>query len=171
MLTGSNGSNGSNGSKWRKYFSFEDEDENSFQSEFEKVCTLSYKERMIGFGVFFGLGLIFDILAVIALVQIVAHPSRFAIIYTIGNLITISSTLFLFGPCSQVRNMFKAKRIVATLIYFGSMAFTLFAAYQWGKFWIVALALLIQFLAMVWYCASYIPWGRSILTRMATSIC
>ena len=37
--------------------------------------------------------------------------------------------MFLVGPLRQVKNMFAGTRIIATIVYLGAMALTLFAAF------------------------------------------
>lgn len=59
------------------------------------------------------------------LVSIVA----FATLYTIGNIMSLSSTLFLMGPLRQLKSMFDPTRLFATIIFIASMAMTLFCAF------------------------------------------
>jgi len=40
-----------------------------------------------------------------------------------------NSTMFLFGPCAQLKNMFKATRWIATVIYLVAMGVTLYCAF------------------------------------------
>lgn len=43
--------------------------------------------------------------------HLMRHDIRaFAITYTIGNIISLSSTLFLYGPCAQLKKMFAYTR-------------------------------------------------------------
>lgn len=153
------------------WFSFEDEDSGSFEAQFKEACTLSYQTRLIACGIFLGLGIIFDIVAVTSLPNIVLHPQTFAIFYTLSSIASIGATMFLWGPCSQLKQMFKKKRVVATSVYLGSMILTLVCAYELQSVWLVVLCLVIQFLAMIWYCASYIPYGRAILTGCTKNCC
>lgn len=73
-----------------------------------------------------------------------------AVLYTFGNVISMSSTAFLFGPCSQIKKMFEPERAPATVIYLCSMALTLFCAFKLRAFLPVIACLIVQFLAMVW---------------------
>ena len=44
--------------------------------------------------------------------------------YTIGNIVSLSGSCFLFGPRRQARQMFEAKRAYATAIYLAMMVRT-----------------------------------------------
>mmetsp|Transcript_85386 Transcript_85386/g.227676 ORF Transcript_85386/g.227676 Transcript_85386/m.227676 type:complete len:96 (+) Transcript_85386:456-743(+) len=59
---------------------------------------------------------------------IVLKPHKFALSYSIGNLLMMSSTLFLVGPKRQFQNMFSGERAMASGAYFGSMIGTIYAA-------------------------------------------
>lgn len=92
-------------------------------------------------------------IVIIRLVQLLAgNPAPFAIMYTLGNLVSISSTCFLFGPWAQAKKMFAMTRIVTTSIYFFFMAVCLFLAFYPGTIpvrvlWLV-IAVLCQFMAL-----------------------
>ena len=68
----------------------------------------------------------------------------FAFTYTLGNIISICGTGFLFGPKRQCRSMFAAKRIWATSIYVTAMLLTLIVAFSRGPKMLVFLLLFIQ---------------------------
>lgn len=40
----------------------------------------------------------------------------FAVLYTLGNVCSLGSTLFLMGPVNQLKKMFAATRIIATIV-------------------------------------------------------
>jgi hypothetical protein len=52
----------------------------------------------------------------------------FAILYSLGNIVALASTMFLRGPCKQIKSMFDSKRVVATCIYLLAMIATLVVA-------------------------------------------
>ncbi len=58
----------------------------------------------------------------------IMKPVTFAILYTIGNIISLSSTAFLVGPVKQLKNMFAQKRIIATIVFLSAMILTLVVA-------------------------------------------
>lgn len=123
-------------------------------------CGLSTKQRVIGFLCCFLLGGFFSMVSTMYVPVMAIAPSKFAIPYTIGNLMSIGSTGFLVGPCRQIKSMFEAKRRAASLLYLLSMVGTLvFALYfQWEIPTIACVAL--QFCSFFWYASSYIPYGQ-----------
>ena len=59
----------------------------------------------------------------------VTHAPRWAVLYTLGNIVSLASTFFLIGPMRQVRQMSKPTRYIAAIIYVLSLAGTLCAAF------------------------------------------
>mmetsp|Transcript_85388 Transcript_85388/g.227680 ORF Transcript_85388/g.227680 Transcript_85388/m.227680 type:complete len:229 (+) Transcript_85388:1-687(+) len=94
----------------------------------EEAMTMSYKNRLIGFGICLASGIFFTALSMLMLPFIVLKPHKFALSYSIGNLLMMSSTLFLVGPKRQFQNMFSGERAMASGAYFGSMIGTIYAA-------------------------------------------
>lgn len=51
-------------------------------------CKLSLKQRLIGFVICYGIALVIDICSFLALFKmLVGHPEKFAIAYSIGNVV------------------------------------------------------------------------------------
>ncbi|RYG44148.1 hypothetical protein EON67_12100 [archaeon] len=73
------------------------------------------------------------------------------------------STMFLFGPWRQMKNMFAAKRIIATLVYLITLIATLVVAIVVKSVPLVIVMIIIQFIALVWYTLSYIPYARNLV--------
>lgn len=71
--------------------------------------------------------------------------------------------MFLVGPWKQTKNMFKEKRIVATSIYLVMLVITLVVAFKLQNGALVLICVFIQFLAMLWYSISYIPFARDVV--------
>lgn len=139
----------------------------SFQQEFDNYCKLSKKQRMRGFVACFVTGWILTACSLIVLFK----PAYFAILYTLGNVTALLSTCFLWGPKSQCKAMFKPIRAGATILYLVSMIFTLVIAFTIAIGPLVLLGLAVQFCAMVWYAASYIPYGRAMIKKMIGGVC
>ena len=85
--------------------------------------------------------------------------------YTLGNLCALCSTGFLMGPLKQCKNMFKARRIWATLLYLVSMVLTLVAALKWKDTMLTLVFMLLQMGALTWYCLSYIPFAQRLAKK------
>ena len=93
-------------------------------------------------------------------------PTKFAIMYSLGNILSLTSTGFLMGFWSQLKNMFKSHRLIATLVYLGAMVATLVAACYLKSFALTIVCLVIQSAALTWYCLSYIPGGRTAVSAV-----
>ena len=61
--------------------------------------------------------------------------------------------------------MFKAKRIWATAIYLTMLVATLVAAFLAAPVVIVLITIFVQWCALVWYIASYIPYGQNMIKK------
>jgi len=146
------------------------EKEPSLMDEIGEQCSLSLKQRIIGFLICLGLGLFFCIFSIFFIASIVLNPSAFAVPYTLGNILAVCATAFLVGPCRQLKNMFSPVRIIATLIFIGAMVLTLVAAFVLKSQLLVLLAVVIQFCALVWYCLSYIPYARACAKNIFSGI-
>jgi hypothetical protein len=132
-------------------------------------CSLSRTQRFYGFGICFALGSLCSFLSAMFLPSVAVSPENFALTYSLGNLISMCSTAFLMGPAKQLRNMFQPVRAVATTVYILTLALTLIAALELQNPGLTLLMLVIQFAALCWYCLSYIPYGREVVTACFSS--
>lgn len=155
----------------KEFLGLANEEDQSWQKELEDSCKLSYRNRAIGFGLCLAVGVVLDIIAIISITTIITNPGRFAALYSFGNILTIISTCFVVGFCSQMKNMFKQKRIIATILYLGSIILTLIVAYELNNILLVILCLIFQFLCLVWYILSYIPYARFCVRNSVESMC
>ncbi|GAB5359862.1 hypothetical protein AAMO2058_000578500 [Amorphochlora amoebiformis] len=162
------------------WFQFlEKEEEKSFMKEFEEALpSLTYQQRLTGFAICFGLGWVTSFLSAAFLPRITTPTgaAMFALFYTLGNLISIFSSCFLWGPCAQFKAMVECHRLFATSMYFAAMFMTLFCAFyqQEGytsdaRLGAVLVCMFLQFLAMCWYTISFIPFARAIIKRMVAA--
>jgi len=162
---------------FKQFVGLEEKKEEGFTDEFSNLsnqaceaCTLTRTQRMYGFGFCFAIGWILTLCSAFAITSIATHPTRFAVLYCMGNVIALISTCFLFGPWSQIKNMFKPVRAIATIIYLGAIALTLYVAIAVQQPGPVIICMIVQLLAMIWYCASYIPFGRQVITKCVGGI-
>jgi len=140
------------------------------KEEINKYCTLTKKQRMYGFAISFCAGWALSIGGLFAL----ANPILFAILYSCGSICALASTMFIFGPLSQLKTMFKPIRRAATIIYLITIVTTLVFAFVLEdptRGPLVLLSLAVQFVAMVWYVASYVPYGRKMIKKMIGGVC
>jgi len=141
--------------------------------------SLTYNQRLWGFGICFCLGCACSFFATLSWLpgkhSAIKNPSNFAIPYSLGNIVAICSTGFLWGPKTQCKNMFKPIRRVATIVYLFFLALTLIVCFTMknenGVGFLVIVLVIIQALALFWYCASYIPFARTMIINCAKGCC
>lgn len=131
----------------------------------DNICpSLTFKQRMIGFAICLSLAVIMEILAIFTLFQ--QEYVTFGIINTIANILALLSTLFLSGPKKQVKKMFDETRRIATCVYLLTMIMTFVVALAIKIAWLVIFMVIIQYLAMLWYSISYIPFARDAIKKV-----
>lgn len=84
----------------------------------------------------------------------------FCAFYTFGNLCSLFSSLFLAGPCNQLKAMFDPSRWMASVMMIFFLIMTLIAALHWERRDLALIYCVGQFLSIMWYTLSYIPLGR-----------
>lgn len=129
---------------------------------------LSYSERIIGFGACMLMGALITLSSFGSFSELIlGQPLRFAVLYSMGNLTSLCSTLFLVGPKRQYRNMTNPARRISAAIYITCLFGTLLTACISPELsWLIIALVAIQWGALLWYTLSYIPFGR----RMARSL-
>lgn len=121
---------------------------------------------MIGFGFCFGAGYLISFASFTFFVELLeGNPLPFVYVYTIGNILALSSSMFLVGPKRQFKNMFDDKRKWTTITYLTCLVLTLIICFVPGmddltRLLILVLLLFVQFFASLWYSLSYIPFAR-----------
>lgn len=128
----------------------------------DEATTLTWRQRIIGFCSCLAIGVFLTFLSMMFLFA----PVRFAILYSFGNVCSIASTMFLMGPCKQCKKMMEQGRIIATAVYLGAIIITLVVAFKTGSVILVLVCLFIQFIALCWYCITWIPGGQAFLKGM-----
>lgn len=133
---------------------------------------LSYKERLIGFGACILMGTLITLSSFGSFSELVfGKPLRFAVLYSMGNLASLGSTLFLVGPRRQFRNMSNPVRAVSAGIYLVCLFGTLLTAYLVPELgWLIVTLVAVQWGALLWYTLSYIPFGRRMARGLAARL-
>jgi len=154
--------------------------------------SMSYKTRLKGFGIAFGLGVILNILAAfIFWMSAGLQMALFAIFYSLGNICILGSGVFLTGIKRQFKMIMSYGRYICLAIYLGIMIFTLWYILFRTKpdtdsdsnelldpetgepltvpvrpnFLIIICLVVAQFLAGLWYMLSFIPYGRALAKK------
>ncbi|KAK3575476.1 hypothetical protein QTP86_026844 [Hemibagrus guttatus] len=118
------------------------------------VTTLGWGTRVKAFIACFVLGVACSILGSCLLWVPKRGIILFAVFYTIGNIASLLSTMFLMGPLKQLKRMCDKTRALATAIMI------------WKNTGLAVLFCILQFLALTWYSLSYIPFARDALIKM-----
>lgn len=130
------------------------------------IPSLSWTQRWYGFCTCFVIGSITSLLSSISLAK--GDIPAFSLLYTVGNIISLCSTGFVWGPTKQCKKMFHKTRAIATTMYLLCILTTvIFATADLGlekpvKVMICICLIVLQFIALCWYCLSYIPYARQI---------
>lgn len=146
------------------------EDSNALDELSEFCPKLTYQQRLIGFGACFVIGYLITFLSFNYFIDLIeGNPVPFVLIYTLGNIISLLSSLFLCGPKKLLLNMFDEKRKVVTTIYLSSLLVTLIICFiefqKDAKLVVLVLLLIVQLCSSVWYSLSYIPFARRAVKR------
>ncbi|XP_053539611.1 SFT2 domain containing 2a [Ictalurus punctatus] len=160
--------------KLRAVLSGRDGDTDSTPNVIEAVneaSTLSWRTRVRGFAVCMGIGIFCSILGVCCLFLPKIGLILFIVFYTLGNICSLASTLFLMGPVKQLKRMFDKTRVVATVVMIVCLVLTLCAAFWWKIFALTLLFVILQAIAFAWYGLSYIPFARDAILKFFSSMC
>lgn len=124
---------------------------------------LSMKFRFIGFLVCISISFIFGTFASISIFKFVSgNVSSFIIMDSIATASAISASFFLKGPKAQWKTITHKKRIIPSIIFVLAFIMT-FISLLVIKIKILAVVFLgIQFTAGVFYCLSFIPYGKKL---------
>ena len=129
------------------------------------MFSLSYTQRMYAFIACIVVGILLSFLSTLFLST--GNIPLFAVLYSIGNIVSLVSTGFLIGFGRQVRGMFASTRVIATCVYLGCLVATFICAFVIPK--LCFLFLILQFIALIWYSLSYIPYARDAVRRIFTN--
>ncbi|KAI8150151.1 Got1/Sft2-like family-domain-containing protein [Fennellomyces sp. T-0311] len=146
------------------FFSSTYSDQGTMDDGTWKFCGLDRMQRLYAFGACFVVGMIISILSTLFLLT--ANVPGFAILYSIGNVISLFSLTFIIGIPKQIKTMFAPVRFWATTIYLALLALTLALSIWLKQMFISIILVIVQFCALVWYAASYIPYGRELIRRV-----
>lgn len=139
------------------------DEERGFVDQALDASSLSWSTRIKGFGICFGLGLFISILG--AIMFYTGSVTKFAVLYSLGNIVALCSTCFLMGPVAQIKRMFSSSRWLATVLMLFFLVMTILSAVWWNKGILVLIFCICQFCSMIWYSISYIPYARDAVKK------
>jgi len=128
-----------------------------------KFLGLSRKTRLYGFIGCLVVGFLLSILA--SALLFLQQLTTFALLYAFGTLISLIGTGFLIGFFKQLRLMFKPVRVVATIVFIGSIGLIFVGAFVIKSGVICLIFVFVEYLAYTWYTLSYIPYARAAVSK------
>uniref|UniRef100_A0A8V0XNW4 Vesicle transport protein n=1 Tax=Gallus gallus TaxID=9031 RepID=A0A8V0XNW4_CHICK len=115
--------------KLKRVLSGQDAEEPGALAEVIDATSLGWGTRVKGFVACFALGCVFSVLGSCLLWVPRKGLILFAAFYTLGNIASIGSTLFLMGPVKQLKRMFEPTRLIATVVMLLCLILTLCSAF------------------------------------------
>ncbi|KAJ8581698.1 SFT2-domain-containing protein [Rhizopogon salebrosus TDB-379] len=129
-----------------------------------KFLGLTRTQRLYGFVGCLIIGFALSLLGSILL--FLGQLGSFAVLYTIGILVSLAGTGFVIGFASQLKLMFKPVRLIATAVFLGSVGLVFVGAFVLGNEVLCIIFVVIEYLAYTWYNLSYIPYARSAVLKV-----
>jgi len=129
-----------------------------------QISGLSWNTRLKGFGICLLVAVVLGIGAII-IYFVSGNISGFAVLYSFAVIFGLGSTFFLMGPIKQIKKMFESTRIIASIVFLICVVMTLVSAIAIKIAGLVLLFVILQFLALIWYTLSYIPYARDAIKR------
>jgi len=129
-----------------------------------KFLGLTRTQRLYGFVGCLALGFLLSILG--SIVFFVGLLTLFAVLYVLGTVLSLVGTGFLIGFGNQFKMMWKPIRVVATILFIGSIVLVLIAAFVIKSDILCLIFVIIEYLAYTWYTLSYIPYARSAVLKV-----
>jgi len=125
---------------------------------------LSRTQRLYGFVGCLAIGFVLSILGTCLL--FLGALTSFALLYTIGIIVSLIGTGFLIGFFKQLKVMFKPVRVVATIVFFATIGLVFVGAFVLSSEILCIVFVIIEYLAYTWYCLSYIPYARTAVKNL-----
>ncbi|PWN47429.1 SFT2-domain-containing protein [Violaceomyces palustris] len=125
---------------------------------------LTRQQRLMGFvGCLIG-GFVISLLGTLLLLT--GSLATFAILYSLGIIVSLIGTGFLIGFLKQLKQMFAPVRIGATAIFLAAFVMVWISALVLKITVLAIVFVVVLYLAYLWYCLSYIPYARSFVSNL-----
>jgi hypothetical protein len=149
--------------------------EKLLEKECEKnACcpSLSLRTRLIVFAMCWGLGkstpfpsnLFFPgiFFSVVGSLVLVKSLIKFVVCYTIGTILTIAGSFFLWGPMSQLKKAFDKDRWISSALLIVAICLTITSAFWPHKAILTLVLVILEWAAFIWYTICMLPYGKAI---------
>lgn len=127
------------------------------QTEEPGCFDLTYSERIIGFGICAGCGLLSGILAIVSIFLL--NLRKFAVLFTISTILFFVALTLLIGYKKILNSCADKSRMYASIILVCGMLFTLFFGVVKTSRILTILGFAVEFTAFLYFALSYIPGG------------
>jgi len=147
------------------------------EEDFASACcpSLGFKQRIFGCACCFLMGQVMQFFSFGAFTGVLmGHPGRFAFLYTLGNITMMGASFFLSGPQAQCRKLKAKDRMKTSMLYFCTMFLTVVVVFSspfFGRALVILLCVAVQWLALVWYVLSFVPYGQTTAKRTLRAVC
>lgn len=140
----------------------------------QQVLGMNYQQRFKAFcALLFLSALFFGLAFTVGLPMIAVRPQKFALSFTFGSLMFMSSFGILKGPMPHLMSMIAVERLPFTTIYVGSMLATLYFTFTHGGasgYVLVMASSGCQLIALLWYLISFLPGGSAGLSYVLAAM-
>ncbi|KAH6911932.1 Got1/Sft2-like family-domain-containing protein [Coprinopsis sp. MPI-PUGE-AT-0042] len=132
-------------------------------NEEEAWFALSSWERLLGFGgCLIGAAVCFFV-SFMTLPFLVIRPAKFALSFSLGSLLVMFGFSVLIGPVNHFKHLISKERLPFTVVYFGSLAGTLYFSLGAHSYFGSLIAGAVQVVSLVAYVLAYFPGGTQTL--------
>ena len=143
--------------------------QNNIKKRNSMCPTLSYTQRFAGWFLFFGTGTICS-MGSTKLLKTMDKQNilKFAIYYTLSLVLSMTASLFMWGPWEQLKFMFEKTRRGTTIVFLCSIVVVMTCCIvnvRGGNIprGVILILVAFQQLAYIWYNLSFVPYLREIL--------
>jgi hypothetical protein len=140
-----------------------------FTEFYDSLPSPSLRERLLGCITMMLCGYLLSFGSFMRLTHLFSgNPVPIVVNVTIGNIIALCGTCFLSGPQMQLQRMFHKSRKLASIFYLGSLGVTMFlllVPHFPFRGLLLFLLMIGQYVAITWYCLSYIPFARQFVSN------
>ncbi|RLV93984.1 Protein transport protein SFT2 [Spathaspora sp. JA1] len=131
---------------------------------------LSRLEKLIGFSCCLAASILCFILCFFMFPVLALRPRKFALLWTGGSVLFVTSFGILQGPYNYIRHLTSRDRIVFTTVFVSSILLTLYSAMVIKSTIATIFSSLVEIFAVLYYTFSYFPFGATTLTFFTSYI-
>ncbi|PWY98525.1 SFT2-domain-containing protein [Testicularia cyperi] len=129
---------------------------------------LTRQQRIMGFVGCLIAGFVLSLLGTLLLIT--GSLATFAVLYSIGVVISLTGTGFLLGFMKQFKQMFAKVRIAFTAVMIVAFIMVWISAFAIDSTVLAIVFVIVLYVAFLLYSLSYIPWCIDFLKRMASKL-